>query len=117
MSIFVLLLFLLIGILIWPIIKIGYQIYRINRKLRNAYRRASSGSAASSGPFGGTDGYDTRRPDKCRKRRIDPSVATNAEFVEIDVDPAEETARQYDQGSVSYKRRQQISDAEWEEID
>ncbi len=113
MSFFAILLLLLVAFIVWPVIKLGYKIYRVKRQFDDMQRRA----AAAGAPYGGNRGDDTsyaQTPQ--RKRRIDPSIATYIEYEELSVDVQSEIARQYRYREVQYVRQQQIQDIEWEEI-
>ena len=109
-----------LAVVAWPLIKIAYKIYRFRKQLNDFYRQATgnAGSGASanqqrSSRPGNSNPFSSRE-NRRHDRRIAPMVAADAEFEEIAVDREEEIRRQY--RTVEYRRRTQVSDAEWEEI-
>lgn len=112
MNVFAILLLLFIAFIVWPVIKLGYKIYRVKRQFDDMQRRAAAAGASYGGSRGADSSYSQSRQ---RRRRIDPSIATYVDYEELNVDVESEIARQYRE--VKYVRQQQIQDVEWEELD
>lgn len=105
MSFFGLLLLFLLFIILRPIIRVAYKLWSLRRQVRDAYRQA----------YGYTEPkreYNSSRQKaeapRRRGRRIPADYGEYIDYEEIEYVPPGPL--------VKYKRQQQISDAEWEEI-
>lgn len=106
---------------LWPLIKIGWRIYYIQRQMKQAYRAAAgqSGRQSSRGdreadPSRRKGGWSAGHPSK---KIIDKSEGEYVAFEEVTVTSTTDyTASTESGGKVSVEITSQVSDAEWEEI-
>ncbi|MCM1111411.1 MAG: DUF4834 family protein [Clostridium sp.] len=119
MALFLLIILALLVYMAWPLIKVLWKAYSFQRKMRSAFYSSPSGNRqggeSRGNPRTQTSG-EARDPYTGRRKKIDRSVGEYVEFEEIEVDSEEEIRRQYGSAGVEYRRQQQISDAEWEEV-
>lgn len=107
--------------ILWPLIKIGWRIYYIQRQMKQAYRaaagqsgRQSSRANRESDPSKRKGGWSAGHPSK---KIIDKNEGEYVAFEEVTVTSTTEyTATSESGDKVSVEITSQVSDAEWEEI-
>lgn len=110
---FLLFLFLLILIFVlWPVLAVAAKLWRIKRQMRDAYRQFYGGQPEGSRQSARSSSARSRQsaPKQRRGKRIPPDLGEYVDFEELPYTP--EPERQ----PVRFKRQEQVSDAEWEEI-
>lgn len=115
MTFFIFFLILLIVIL-WPAIKLGYKVHKAQSQARRAYEEAFGYNHPHKD--GGSGGYGSRhRASGSRgghRRKVftaDEGEYVEFEEIEVDIKDARDTPPVGD-----YKPEQQVEDAEWEDI-
>ena len=105
--------------ILWPLIKIGWRIYYIQRQMKQAYRAAAGQSTRQargreSDASNRKGGWSAGHPSK---KIIEKNEGEYVAFEEVTVTSATDyTATTESGGKVSVEITSQVSDAEWEEI-
>lgn len=100
-----LLLVLVMYFIIVPIIKALLMVQRLKNQARDMFNRATGRSTGDS------SNHNNSQPQHPRKK-IDPGIGEYVEFEEIEVT----SQTQNDNGNVSYRTENQITDVEWEDV-
>ncbi len=108
MSIFGFLFLIFLLVILWHVLRVVFRLWMFRRKVQQAYRQAYDRSYAGSSERNrtGRKASGTRR----RGKRIPADIGEYVEFEEISF--VAETPGP----PVKFERQEQISDAEWEEI-
>lgn len=106
MEFFIILFLIIFFIFIWPICKVIWRGYRLQKR----WQEATAGMRDS---FARQQRAENRPPQK--KKKIDPSVGEYVAFEEISCDTTIETKTD-EKGNTTVKVESQIEDATWEEI-
>lgn len=91
------LLLALLFLLLWPVIKIGYKIYRAQRQMRKAFEQASQ---------------QQQKQEADREKIFDRNVGEYVDFEEIENTDGNSEPHY----NPTVKIEPQIEDAEWEDI-
>lgn len=112
---FRLLLIFLFILVIWPVIKVGYYLFkaqRTARRSRDAFRDAYSRTYGRN--YGGDYSNGGGAPAQPRKKKV--FSKTDGEYVEFEEIECELTEEYSSTSSDTYVREEQVSDAEWTEV-
>lgn len=105
---FYIIIFAIILFFIWPVLRLGWKIYSVRRQMNRMFNNARSANTQRPNAGPGSTGSN---PFSARRKKIDPSIGEYVEFEEV-----ETTTQTEEYHEVKYERRQQVEDAEWEEI-
>ena len=90
----------LLFLVLWPVIKIGYQIYRVQRQMRKAFEQASRQQ------------QQQQQQEAEREKIFDRNVGEYVDFEEIENTDSNSEPHY----NPTVKIEPQIEDAEWEDI-
>ena len=114
MILFKLLLLILLVFVLFPVIKLGTALFRAYRHVKR--QAAAFGGFGGSGEPSEATGYGRRRRRKAVRKVFHPDEGEYVRFEEIDVDITEEQERRRRCESTTFHVEEQVSDAEWTEI-
>lgn len=109
MWIFLIILFIIGFVIVWPVLQIALKIHRQYRQFNNMMNGAAQNQRRRNGK---RDSAPPHPPVK--KKKIDSSVGEYVEFEELSVEA--EQYRTADSTTVKFKVEQQITDVEFEEL-
>lgn len=109
MSVIGFLFLVLLFVVLWPALKVGFRLWLLRRKFRRAYEQAADQAQSQR------QGYRQQARNRygSRPRRGKRIPADVGEYIDFEVIS---TVPDPPGPEVKFKRQEQISDAEWEEI-
>ena len=110
MGFFLFIFLLILGFILWPVLKIGFKVWDFQRKMRSAYQANSNPNDANSRNRRQSRNHTSQPPHPPRKRRIPADYGEYVAFEELPPMPPQHRE------PVRFVRQEQISDVEWEEI-
>lgn len=116
MSFFLLILLFLIGVIVWPMIKLATTVHSYQKNVRNAFRsmndeaeRQRNRNYAENRRGGWT------RP-QTKKKKITNDMGEYVEWEEVSVTESTETTTSSNESAKTYTREEQVTDVKWEDI-
>lgn len=111
MSFLALIFIIIILVVVWPVIKVAMTVKNYQRKVRDAFRQATGQQSGSSEPGERRGGW-SRAPRV--KKKITHDVGEYVEWEEITTSTVAED--QAGNTYTSFRREEQVTDVEWEDI-
>lgn len=106
---------LIIIFIVWPMIKVGWRIYRMQSQARQIFSQMNNARNAAAEPSQRKAGWS--KPAAGKRKKIDADTGEYVSFENIRVTSEESRGSgTATESHTEFRAESQISDAEWEDI-